>query len=204
MVVRLLESTASRGAGDIPVARPLRTSAQGVLRPEQMLLRGKGLKSRRIRGMTAIPDFVVYARTQRGSYSIPPEHSVRDIAIRLADRVRQLRLEAGVTQAELASRAGVTVETVARLERVLRGRSSANANPSLETLARLSGALGVEVADLLSAPSKPRPKEDRIGAILRGATPATRQRVLRIAEALVRDEQVELRPTTRRKSRKRG
>src|SRR5688572_11054175 len=169
-----------------------------------MLLQGKGLKSRRIRGMTAIPDFVVYARSPRGSYTTPPEHSVRDIAIRLADRVRQLRLEAGVTQAELASRAGVTVETVARLERVLRGRSSANANPSLETLARLSGALGVEVADLLATPSKPRPKEDRIGAILRGASPATRQRVLRIAEALVRDEQVELRPTTRRKSRKRG
>jgi transcriptional regulator with XRE-family HTH domain len=96
------------------------------------------------------------------------------------------------------------VETVARLERVLRGRSSANANPSLETLARLSGALGVEVADLLSAPSKPRPKDDRIAAILRGASAATRQRVLRIAEALVRDEQVESRPVARRRRSKRG
>jgi transcriptional regulator with XRE-family HTH domain len=121
----------------------------------------------------------------------------------LADRVRQLRLEAGVTQAELASRAGVTVETVARLERVLRGRSSANANPSLETLARLGGALGVEVADLLSIPSKPRPKDDRIATILRGASAATRQRVLRIAEALVRDDQIESRLPVKRKTRKR-
>jgi transcriptional regulator with XRE-family HTH domain len=86
---------------------------------------------------------------------------------------------------------------------VLRGRSSANANPSLETLARLSGALGVEVADLLATPSKPRPKDDRIAALLRGASAATRQRVLRVAEALVRDEQVEARPVARRKTRKR-
>lgn len=94
------------------------------------------------------------------------------------------------------------METVARLERVLRGRSSANANPSLETLARLSGALGVEVSDLLSTPSKPRPKDDRIATILRGASAATRQRVLRVAEALVRDEQVEARPVTRRKRKR--
>ena len=43
---------------------------------------------------------------------------------------------------ELASRAGVTVETVARLERVLRGRASANANPSLETMERIASSLG--------------------------------------------------------------
>src|SRR5687767_15151455 len=114
--------------------------------------------------------------------------TVIDIATRLAEHVRQLRLEAGLTQAELAARAGVTVETVARLERVLRGRSSANSNPSLETLVRLASALGVEVAELLSEPSRPRPKDDRISMILRTANPATRRRVLRVAEALVREE----------------
>jgi transcriptional regulator with XRE-family HTH domain len=91
----------------------------------------------------------------------------------------------------------VTVETVARLERVLRGRSSANANPSLETLARLSGALGVEVCDLLVTPSKPKPKDDRIAAVLQGASSATRRRVLRVAEALVREERAEARPQSR-------
>jgi transcriptional regulator with XRE-family HTH domain len=121
-----------------------------------------------------------------------------DIANRLADHVKQLRLEAGLTQAELAARAGVTVETVARLERVLRGRSSANSNPSLETLVRLASALGVEVSELLSEPSRPRPKDDRISMILRTANPATRRRVLRVAEALVREEHAEDRQPTRK------
>ena len=125
--------------------------------------------------------------------------TLSDIANRLADHVKQLRLEAGLTQAELAARAGVTVETVARLERVLRGRSSANSNPSLETLVRLANALGVEVAELLSEPSRPRPKDDRISMILRTANPATRRRVLRVAEALVREEHAEDRPASRRR-----
>ncbi len=106
-----------------------------------------------------------------------------------------------MTQAELASRAGVTVETVARLERVLRGRSSANANPSLETMARLSAALGVEVADLLIPPTKPLQRDDRIMRVLRGATPATRRRVLRVAEALVREDRAN-RPAARSGKRK--
>lgn len=125
---------------------------------------------------------------------------MNDIAIRLAERVRQLRIQSGQTQAELASRAGVTVETVARLERVLRGRSSANSNPSLETLARLAEALGVEVAELLATPSKPRPRDDRIGNLLRGASAATRRRVLKVAEALVREDRLTSQPTRRRKS----
>jgi transcriptional regulator with XRE-family HTH domain len=101
----------------------------------------------------------------------------------------------------LASRAGVTVETVARLERVVRGRSSANTNPSLETLARLSDALGVDLSDLLSAPTRPRPRDDRIAAVLRGASSATRQRVLRVAEALVREEMAEARVPVRRRKK---
>src|SRR5690242_5240372 len=127
----------------------------------------------------------------------PRAASVNVIAMRLAAQVRQLRVEAGLTQAELASRAGVTVETVARLERVLRGRSSANSNPSLETLARLSEALGVEVAELLSGPGKPRPRDDRLFVVLRGATPATRRRVLRVAEALIREDAAETKPESR-------
>src|SRR5687767_8565505 len=65
------------------------------------------------------------------------ESNVTDLAMLMAERVRQLRVQAGMTQAELAARAGVTVETIARLERVLRGRSSANSNPSLETMERI-------------------------------------------------------------------
>jgi len=97
-----------------------------------------------------------------------------------------------MTQAELASRAGVTVETVARLERVLRGRASANANPSLETMERIASSLGVDVADLVS-PSKARPKDDRLNVVLRGASSVVRRRVLIVTEALIRDEQSEAR-----------
>ena len=82
---------------------------------------------------------------------IPPRPRATDLAVRLAEQVRRLRIQAGLTQAELAARAGVTVETIARLERVLRGRLSANANPSLETMERIGTALGVEVSELLSA-----------------------------------------------------
>jgi len=116
---------------------------------------------------------------------------VRDIVIRLAKRVRELRLASRLTQAELALRAGITVETVARLERVLRGHPSANPNPSLETLACLAAALGVELPDLLAAASCPKPREDLISGLLRGASPATRRHVLLVAETLVREERTE-------------
>src|SRR3954465_1138753 len=104
-----------------------------------------------------------------------PRPRATDLAVRLAEQVRRLRLQAGLTQAELASRAGVTVETIARLERVLRGRLSANANPSLETMERIGTALGVEVAELLSAPGKQKPKDDRLALGLVGAGAVTNQ-----------------------------
>jgi transcriptional regulator with XRE-family HTH domain len=122
-----------------------------------------------------------------------------DLAVRLAEQVRRLRTQAALTQAELAARAGVTVETIARLERVLRGRLSANANPSLETMERIGSALGVEVSELLSAPGKQKPKDDRLGSVLRGVSAATRRRVIRVAEALVRDDRADARPLARKR-----
>jgi transcriptional regulator with XRE-family HTH domain len=113
------------------------------------------------------------------------------LAFRLAERVRQIRKRLKLTQATLAARAGVTVETVARLERVLRGRSSANSNPSLDTLSRLSSALGVELHELLAPRFEPHQKTDALGNLLEGANPIIVQRVLRVAEALVREEQGE-------------
>jgi transcriptional regulator with XRE-family HTH domain len=98
-----------------------------------------------------------------------------------------------MTQAALAARAGVTVETVARLERVVRGRSSANSNPSLETLSRLALALEVELHTLL-APEALAPRTDHgLHYLLEGASPTTRQRILRVAETLLREDQDEVR-----------
>jgi transcriptional regulator with XRE-family HTH domain len=130
----------------------------------------------------------------------PADQEVNDIATKLAARVRQLRVQSGQTQAKLAARAGVTVETVARLERVVRGRSSANSNPSLETLAGLAEALGVEVAELLAAPSTGRrPRDDRVGNLLRGASTATRRRVECAVEALVREDRQTARPSRKKR-----
>ncbi|MEO6603441.1 MAG: helix-turn-helix domain-containing protein [Polyangiaceae bacterium] len=128
-----------------------------------------------------------------------PRPRATDLAVRLAEQVLRLRIQAGLTQAELASRAGVTVETIARLERVLRGRLSANANPSLETMERIGTALGVEVAELLSVPAKAKLKDDRLASVLRGVSAATKRRVIRVAEALVRDDRSDAKPAPRKR-----
>lgn len=56
--------------------------------------------------------------------------------VRLGRRIRELRLAAGLTQAELARRTGIHRPNIARVEA---GRHT----PSLETLARLANAIGV-------------------------------------------------------------
>ena len=68
-----------------------------------------------------------------------------DIAIdgeRLGARLRQLRLDAGLTQAELARRTGIHRPNIARVEA---GRHT----PSLETLARIANAIGVSTTHVL-------------------------------------------------------
>lgn len=115
------------------------------------------------------------------------------VVLRLAKRVQQLRKNLGMTQATLASRAGVTVETVARLERVVRGRLSANSNPSLETLARLATALEVELHELLAPEPAVQRKNNQLGYLLDGASPHLTRRILRVAEVLLHEEQDEVR-----------
>jgi transcriptional regulator with XRE-family HTH domain len=111
------------------------------------------------------------------------------LALFMANQVRARRTKLGITQAELASRAGVTVETVARLERVLRGRASANANPSLETMERLASALGCQASDLISdRPSREKP--DPIAAMVRLARPDTRRRIAAVVEALLKEDKL--------------
>lgn len=68
-----------------------------------------------------------------------------DIAIdgeKLGARLRALRLEAGLTQAELARRTGIHRPNIARVEA---GRHT----PSLETLARIANAIGVSTTHVL-------------------------------------------------------
>lgn len=116
-----------------------------------------------------------------------------DLILGLAARIQLLRKNLGMTQATLARRAGVTVETVARLERVTRARVSANSNPSLETLSRLAIALEVEVHELLAPQPVVQRKNDQISYMLANASPAFSQRLLRVAEALFNEEHEYLR-----------
>jgi transcriptional regulator with XRE-family HTH domain len=60
----------------------------------------------------------------------------------MAMRLKKLRQAQAMTQEQLAARAGVTREYIARLE-------AGRYDPSLSTIERLAKALKVKVADLL-------------------------------------------------------
>ncbi len=66
----------------------------------------------------------------------------------VGDRLVQARLVAGLTQREVATRAGIAVYTYRKLER---GESNPGtpANPRLRTLIALASVLGVAPIDLL-------------------------------------------------------
>ncbi|MEM6956111.1 MAG: helix-turn-helix transcriptional regulator [Myxococcota bacterium] len=73
----------------------------------------------------------------------PPGGGTPIDGVRLGARLRELRLEAGLTQAELARRTGIHRPNIARVEA---GRHT----PSLETLSRLASAIGVPTTRVLS------------------------------------------------------
>lgn len=65
----------------------------------------------------------------------------------LAARLRALRTRAGLTQLQLATRAGLTPAAVGHIE------TGARTRPAAETVARLARALGVAVEELLGPPA---------------------------------------------------
>ncbi len=73
------------------------------------------------------------------------EH-LRDL---VRERVRELRLARGLTQEALCERAGISLDAVTRIERGSRV-------PTIDTIERLAGALGVAVTDLFGPSSAPR------------------------------------------------
>jgi transcriptional regulator with XRE-family HTH domain len=62
----------------------------------------------------------------------------------LGDRLKGLRAQRGLSQEQLAERAGLTAKFLGEVERV-------EANPSATTVARLADALSVDVGDLFDA-----------------------------------------------------
>ena len=69
-----------------------------------------------------------------------------DVRGKVAVRLRELRLVRGLSQEELADRAGCHRTYVGMLERRI-------GNQSMQVLTRLANALGVPVYELLHAPS---------------------------------------------------
>jgi transcriptional regulator with XRE-family HTH domain len=65
----------------------------------------------------------------------------------LSTRLQQLRQQAGLTQQELASKAGVTLSVLARIEA---GRIKA---PRWDTICALADALGCKLDDLRDPPA---------------------------------------------------
>jgi transcriptional regulator with XRE-family HTH domain len=91
------------------------------------------------------------------------------IVSRFGQRLREVRVSRGMTQASLAESANVTVSYITRLEN---GMSA----PGIDLVARLAGALGTSIADLL--PTEPQP--DDLAVI--------REQIRRLFEGVIESE----------------
>jgi DNA-binding XRE family transcriptional regulator len=94
-------------------------------------------------------DVAPHGATNGARPSVPPglnglQNPIAIDGARLGARLRELRVAAGLTQAELARRTGIHRPNIARVEA---GRHT----PSLETLARLASAIGVPTTSVLEA-----------------------------------------------------
>ena len=92
-----------------------------------------------------------------------------DIYEWVGGRIRQVRRRAGLTQAELGERAGITPDYVGRIER---GRGAA----TLETLGRIASALDVPLRELLD--------REEIAS-------ASREQLLRLIQAVLKKKDAE-------------
>lgn len=73
--------------------------------------------------------------------SIDEVIKLSDIAKIVGDRIRILRTEKGLSQEELAHRAGVSTSHIGKLER-------GEKNPSLSSIEKITNALGITLEDL--------------------------------------------------------
>jgi transcriptional regulator with XRE-family HTH domain len=108
------------------------------------------------------------------------QRTARQIGLRVLER-RQL---VGWTQASLAERVGISVETVSRLER-------GAAMPSIERLSQIAHALDADLVDLLgAAPQRPATKHERaivrVMAALRTCDAAKLEMIGDVVERIVR------------------
>ncbi len=112
------------------------------------------------------------------------------------ERIRSLRQEKGLTQEALCERAGISVDSVNRIE-------SGSRVPTLDTLARIARALGVSPGDLLQMPLAPvvapPPSVARIVALVERERPEVQDAIEDVVRTVVRTLQ---RGTKKVKSRR--
>ena len=118
------------------------------------------------------------------------------LVARFGDHVRALRKQATLTQAMLAKRSGLSVDSVRRIER---GAFS----PSLDSIAKLCMGLGISIARFFDAFDHPESGlPNQIAGALRGRSPSELQMVWRVVRAILGrgDERRESTPRGRRKA----
>jgi XRE family transcriptional regulator, fatty acid utilization regulator len=96
-----------------------------------------------------------------------------EVVGRFARRLRELRVERGMTQADLARRAGVTTTYISKLE-------SAGAAPGIDLVDKLAVALGAGIPDLIPTQAVADPTSvareqarDLFGALLKSGDQQT-------------------------------
>ena len=97
------------------------------------------------------------------------------------NRIRELRIEAGLSQQALGDRIGVSKVTISDLER-------GNMKLDLEYLRRIAAALGVQSADLLPLSDNPwglTAQERDLVERLRAAEAGQRDQLLKVADVIV-------------------
>lgn len=105
-----------------------------------------------------------------------------DIALKVAQRLRELRAAKSLSLRQLALRSGVTPEMASRAERGLR-------SPRIETLAKLCNGLGVDLPAFFAFDRTPRRDLnrglERLHRALAQLVPAARPRAISALEEVI-------------------
>lgn len=95
----------------------------------------------------------------------------------IADNVRFYRKKANLTQAELAERAELSLDSIKRVE-------AGKRTMSLENFLRLSNALGIPLTFLLYGQKDRMPDEERIRGILEGRSDGQKEYLLHMLQEM--------------------
>lgn len=111
-------------------------------------------------------------------------------------RIRELRLQRGLTQAALCERAVISLDSVTRIE-------GGSRIPTIDTLERIADALGVSVSDLVTSGRPPPPqypaRVERIAALMAAESPAVHSAMEVVVKAILRIPRVRGRNSGRRR-----